>query len=91
MSGENREDPRPKSEPASSQLTPTEQRVLQILQSAPGRAFTRAELCAAVMPDAVVLERTIDVHVKELRKKLSSSVGTIETVRGVGYRFVPAK
>jgi DNA-binding response OmpR family regulator len=38
-----------------------------------------------------VLERTIDVHVKGLRKKLSSSVGTIETVRKQGYRFVPAK
>jgi two-component system phosphate regulon response regulator PhoB len=89
MSGENREDL--PSEAESPQLTPSEQRVLQVLQSKPGRAFTRAELCAAVMPDAVVLERTIDVHVKGLRKKLPSSVGTIETVRKQGYRFVPAK
>jgi two-component system phosphate regulon response regulator PhoB len=65
--------------------------VLEVLQSEPGRAFSRAELCAVVMPDAVVLERTIDVHVKGLRKKLDSSVGTIETVRKQGYRFVPAK
>jgi two-component system phosphate regulon response regulator PhoB len=34
-----------------------------------------------------VLERTIDVHVRSLRKKLDKRAGLIETVRGVGYRF----
>jgi two-component system phosphate regulon response regulator PhoB len=72
-------------------LTPSEQRVLDVLRSEPGRVFSRAELCAAVMPDAVVLERTIDQHVKGLRKKLATSVGTIETVRGKGFRFVAAQ
>jgi two-component system phosphate regulon response regulator PhoB len=53
-----------------------------------GRAFTRHELMdAAIGEDAVVLERTIDVHVKSLRKKLGDSADLIETVRGVGYRF----
>jgi two-component system phosphate regulon response regulator PhoB len=35
----------------------------------------------------VVLERTIDVHVKSLRKKMGEAADLIETVRGVGYRF----
>jgi two-component system phosphate regulon response regulator PhoB len=71
-------------------LTPTERRLLEVLRALPGRAFTRAELIALVMPDAVVLERTIDVHVKALRRKLGPGEGRIETVRRVGYRFVPA-
>ena len=37
--------------------------------------------------DAVVLERTIDVHIKTLRKKLGDEQEFIETVRGIGYRF----
>ena len=37
--------------------------------------------------DALVLERTIDVHVKSLRQKLGDRAEQIETVRGVGYRF----
>jgi two-component system phosphate regulon response regulator PhoB len=42
---------------------------------------------AAIGEGAVVLERTIDVHVKTLRRKLDSASDLIETVRGVGYRF----
>jgi two-component system phosphate regulon response regulator PhoB len=71
-------------------LTPTESRILEVLRGQPGRAFTRPELIARVMPGTVVLERTIDVHVKALRQKLAAAGGRIETVRGVGYRFVPA-
>jgi two-component system phosphate regulon response regulator PhoB len=41
------------------------------------------------MPDTVVLERTIDVHVKALRKKLGKYAGTVQTVRRCGYKFVP--
>jgi DNA-binding response OmpR family regulator len=44
-------------------LTPTEYTLLEVLRSQPGYVFTRAELVRLVMPDAVVLERTIDVHV----------------------------
>lgn len=69
-------------------LTPTESRLLDVLQNQPGRVFTRAELVSLVMPDAIVLERTIDVHVKSLRKKLGPAAGQIETVRRAGYRFV---
>lgn len=69
-------------------LTPTEFRLLEVLVRQVGRAFTRYELMdAAIGEDAVVLERTIDVHVKSLRKKLGAAADLIETVRGVGYRF----
>ncbi len=68
-------------------LTPTEFRLLECLLRQPGRAFTRHQLMdAAIGEGAIVLERTIDVHIKTLRKKLESA-DLIETVRGVGYRF----
>ncbi len=69
-------------------LTPTEFRLLETLLKQAGRAFTRYELMdSAIGEDAVVLERTIDVHVKSLRKKMGDASDLIETVRGVGYRF----
>jgi len=70
------------------ELTPTEFRLLECLLRQPGRAFTRAQLMdAAIGEDAVVLERTIDVHIKTLRRKLGKAGDRIQTVRGVGYRF----
>src|SRR5437763_966854 len=72
---------------AEVDLTPTQFRLLECLLRQPGRAFSRAQLMdAAIEEGAVVLERTIDVHVKTLRKKLGAA-DLIETVRGVGYRF----
>jgi two-component system, OmpR family, phosphate regulon response regulator PhoB len=73
-------------------LTPTEFRLLECLIRQPGRAFTRHQLMDAAIGDgSIVLERTIDVHVKTLRKKLGDIKGgspdLIETVRGVGSRF----
>jgi two-component system phosphate regulon response regulator PhoB len=69
-------------------LTPTEFRLLEVLLRQAGRAFTRHELMdAAIGEDAMVLERTIDVHVKSLRKKLGDASDLVETVRGIGYRF----
>jgi two-component system phosphate regulon response regulator PhoB len=69
-------------------VTPTEFRLLEVLLRQAGRAFTRYELMdAAIGEDAIVLERTIDVHIKSLRKKLGDAADLIETVRGVGYRF----
>ena len=69
-------------------LTPTEFRLLECLLRQPGRAFTRPQLMdVAIGEGAVVLERTIDVHVKTLRKKLGGEQEFIETVRGIGYRF----
>jgi two-component system phosphate regulon response regulator PhoB len=68
-------------------LTPTEFRLLECLLRQPGRAFTRHQLMDSALGEkAVVLERTIDVHIKTLRRKLGEG-DLIETVRGVGYRF----
>ena len=74
---------------SAAKLTPTQARLLAVLRGAPGRAFTRRELTGLVMPRSIVLERTIDVHIKALRRKLGESSGQIQTVRGVGYRSVP--
>jgi two-component system phosphate regulon response regulator PhoB len=69
------------------ELTPTEFRLLECLLRQPGRAFSRHQLMAAAIGEGtMVLERTIDVHVKTLRRKLGAA-DLIETVRGVGYRF----
>jgi two-component system, OmpR family, phosphate regulon response regulator PhoB len=69
-------------------LTPTEFRLLECLLRQPGRAFARSQLMdAAIGEGALVLERTIDVHVKTLRRKLGPAGELIETVRGLGYRF----
>ena len=75
-------------------LTPTEFKLLECLLRQPGRAFNRHQLMdAAIGEGQIVLERTIDVHIKTLRKKLTDVGGSpelIETVRGVGYRFQEA-
>ena len=69
-------------------LTPTEFRLLETLMRDPGRAYERNDLIdLALGEDTIVLERTIDVHIRALRKKLGESSELIETVRGVGYRF----
>ena len=72
-------------------LTPTEFKLLATLMESPGRVFTRAELLEAVQGVAFeAYERTIDVHIKNLRRKIEDDPGHphyIETVRGVGYRF----
>ncbi|MFM8172646.1 MAG: response regulator [Pirellulaceae bacterium] len=73
------------------ELTKSEFRLLDTLIRQPGRAFDRAELIdAALGGDTLVLVRTIDVHIRALRRKLGAHADTIETVRGVGYRFKEA-
>lgn len=70
------------------ELTPSEFRLLESLMRQSGRAFDRSELIdSALGGDALVLERTIDVHIRSLRKKLGDSAELIQTVRGIGYRF----
>jgi DNA-binding response OmpR family regulator len=72
-------------------LTPREFRLLEVLARAPGRAFTRAELVErAFGADSDALERTIDAHVVNLRRKIEADPtrpARIETVFGVGYRL----
>jgi DNA-binding response OmpR family regulator len=73
-------------------LTPTEFRLLEALARAPGRTFTRDELVArAFGPDYDGLDRTVDTHITNLRKKLERSgcPPLVVTVHGVGYRLVP--
>jgi two-component system alkaline phosphatase synthesis response regulator PhoP len=74
-------------------LTPSEFSILAILMSAPGRAFSRFELLERMQGSAYEgYERTIDVHVRNLRTKIEPNVSEpryIETVYGVGYRFTP--
>jgi two-component system, OmpR family, phosphate regulon response regulator PhoB len=69
-------------------LTRSEFRLLDTLIRQPGRVFERADLIdAALGEDTMVMERTIDVHIRALRRKLGQRADVIETVRGVGYRF----
>jgi two-component system, OmpR family, response regulator AdeR len=69
------------------ELRPTEFSLLSAFLRAPGRVFTRAELLEAIGDDARdTLERTMDVHIRNLRQKLGEHHG-IETVFGVGYRY----
>lgn len=67
-------------------VTPTQFQLLAVLAGEPGRAFRRPELVQRAI-GAVVTARTIDIHIKELRRKLGGHGARIETVRGVGYRF----
>lgn len=75
------------------ELTPSEFGVLQVLISRPGRVFTRMELLDQLQGEAyAAYERTIDVHVKNLRAKIERDPRApeyIETVYGVGYRMRP--
>ena len=72
-------------------LTPSEFDLLSVFMVAPGRAFTRAELLDRLQGDAFEgYERTIDVHIRNLRTKIEptpSDPRYIETIYGVGYRF----
>ncbi|WP_407542196.1 response regulator transcription factor (plasmid) [Deinococcus radiomollis] len=69
-------------------LTAAELRLLALLMKGPGRVRVRAELLAVVSgPAAVSDERTVDAHIKNLRRKLGDCGSMVETVRGVGYRL----
>ncbi len=69
-------------------LTVTEFRILHLLASRPGRVFTRQQIVDAVHGvNHPATERSVDVQVMRLRKKLGEAGELVETVRGVGYRF----
>ncbi|HYQ01415.1 MAG TPA: response regulator transcription factor [Polyangiaceae bacterium] len=76
------------------ELTRVEFDVLSCLLEQPGRVYSRAELIGRVWGDGfAITDRTIDSHVKALRKKVAEAgaePGLIETVRGVGYRVTDA-
>ena len=69
-------------------LTATEYRLLQFLVSHPGFVYSRnAIIDGALGRDVTVLERTVDVHIMSLRRKLGRCGRWVETIRGFGYKF----
>jgi two-component system phosphate regulon response regulator PhoB len=78
---------------APVQLTVTEFRILLYLARRPGWVFTRQQIVDAAQGDDVfvadryVTDRSVDVHIVSLRRKLGKAGASIETVRGVGYRL----
>jgi two-component system, OmpR family, alkaline phosphatase synthesis response regulator PhoP len=69
-------------------LTATEFRVLHVLAQRPGWVFTRYQIANAVHGgDYIVTDRSVDVQIVGLRKKLGTAADYVETIRGVGYRF----
>jgi DNA-binding response OmpR family regulator len=70
------------------ELTATEFRILQFMARRPGRAIQRDEIITGALDsDSNVFDRTIDVHITAIRRKLREGAHLIETVRGFGYRF----
>jgi two-component system response regulator AdeR len=73
-------------------LTPTEFEILHHLATTPDRAISRQELYETAMPESDALERAIDIHITNIRRKLRDAGldEAIDTVRGMGYRLVGA-
>ena len=71
-------------------LTPIEFKLLQLLASRPGQTLTREQLLDELHGGGSSMDRSVDSHIKNLRKKLETAAGEsmIETVYGVGYRFM---
>jgi len=78
------------------ELTASEFRILHFMARRPGWVFTRQQIVEAAQGDDVLLaerfvtERSVDVHIVQLRRKLGAHGDAIETVRGVGYRMKDA-
>ena len=72
-------------------LTTTEFQLLAHMMRAPTKAFSRSELLDACMPESDALERTVDSHVSNLRRKLlmAGANDLLGGVRGIGYRLLP--
>ena len=72
-------------------LTPVEFRLLGLLASAPGRVFSRGKLLDGLYEDhRVVTDRTVDAHIKNLRRKLESArpgEDLVRSIYGVGYKL----
>jgi DNA-binding response OmpR family regulator len=71
-------------------LTPNEFKLLQLLASRPGQTLTREQLLDDLHGSASSIDRSVDSHIKNLRRKLEaeSQVQLIETVYGIGYRYI---
>lgn len=77
------------STPRTLDLTPTEFSLLTTLMRSPSRPFSRQHLLEHCLPESEALERVVDTHIYNLRKKLEAAgiSGVLVNVRGVGYRF----
>ncbi|MDP1713818.1 MAG: response regulator transcription factor [Anaerolineales bacterium] len=71
-------------------LTPNEFKLLYILANRPGQTFTREQLLDDLHGGASSIDRSVDSHIKNLRRKLEaeSKQNLIETVYGIGYRYI---
>ncbi len=70
------------------ELTPTEFKILKMLAEKKGWVFTRKQILDELWGyDKIVLDRTVDVHIKHLREKLGEAGKFIKNVRGVGYKI----
>ena len=71
-------------------LTPNEFKLLYLLASRPGQTLTREQLLDDLHGAASNMDRSVDSHIKNLRKKLETAAGEsmLETVYGIGYRFI---
>jgi two-component system phosphate regulon response regulator PhoB/two-component system alkaline phosphatase synthesis response regulator PhoP len=72
-----------------AELTPTEFKILRLLSSKKGRVFTRNQILDYLwgQDKVAVLDRTVDVHIRNLREKLGEAARFIKNVRGVGYKL----
>jgi len=71
-------------------LLPTERRILSLLANASGCVLSRREILDGLHGEKyAITDRAVDVQIAGLRRKLGSARACIETVRGVGFRFVP--
>jgi len=62
--------------------------VLALLAGNPGKVYSREMLLNAIWgSDVIVIDRTVDVHIRKVREKLGDDADSIETIKGVGYRF----
>tara|TARA_B000000477_G_C6085536_1_gene225273 strand:+ start:274 stop:951 length:678 start_codon:yes stop_codon:yes gene_type:complete len=59
--------------------------LLYLLMTIPGKVFTREEIITSIWKDAIVGDRTIDVHIRKIREKIGNN--HIKTVKGIGYKF----
>jgi two-component system, OmpR family, response regulator AdeR len=78
--------------PSAIDLTLTEFRILSHMARAPNRVFARSELLDACLPEGDALERTVDSHIRNIRRKLdrAGASSVVDGVRGVGYRLEAA-
>jgi DNA-binding response OmpR family regulator len=70
------------------ELTTTEFKILQMLTSKPGRVYSRDQLLDQLWGrEKIVLDRTVDVHIKNLREKLGPAARLLKNIRGAGYKI----